>query len=75
MVAAGTEAAAAACAAPMWLMATGRLAAVIREPSSRIMARSMALRSSRTLPGQSWAINRLSASGVTASIRRLNLLL
>jgi hypothetical protein len=42
-------------------MAIGRLGGVISDDSSRIMARSMALRSSRTLPGQSCVSSSLAA--------------
>src|ERR1035438_8298914 len=55
------------------VMEMGRLAAVIEGPSSRIIARSMALRSSRTLPGQSCAVSSFAAASVTFSILRLNL--
>jgi len=42
-------------------IAIGRLGGVIRAESSRIMARSMALRSSRTLPGQSCEVSTLAS--------------
>ncbi len=57
-----------------WLTERGREAVVMWPVSSRIMARSMALRSSRTLPGQSWLSSRRAPSGLMPSMWRLNFL-
>src|SRR5208283_5323795 len=56
-----------------WATLIGRLGVVIRADSSRIMARSIALRSSRTLPGQSCDSSSFAAASLTPSMLRRNL--